>query len=414
MASVSNSTDAIASPYSLTIDRPNFPPSHYEEGDLGYQWENEVYLGDSPKDWRYLIAAGQDASSELLGTKLYVSQNSAYFTMQGLKSLALGERWTYNGFLSPASVGVIGADPVPNSAALHGAAGAVLSSYKAATASFRGFDFAAEFLEAVTLFTSPLKAIFGKSLDLAQKVGRARGVAFTRPQLYASKISSAYLGWQFAVNPLISDMGKAATAIAQIMERKAKVKSVSGNGENEVMVSLEQLTAISGYATYMKQVLRKSEVRFKGKVGMNFDTLAVQLAQFGFSPPDVIPAVWEAIPFSFLVDYFTNVGDVLYRGSTASGSPYLRYLVRGVRNTLKVEHSGIQQNGDHSDIRDGVYEVRSASGGSSKAHLVTVHRTGGSELPPVSLQFNVPSVGQLFNIGALISAVNASKPSRQF
>jgi hypothetical protein len=32
---------------------------------------------------------------------------------------------------------------------------------------------------------------------------------------------------------------------------------------------------------------------------------------FGFNPSEFVPTAWELIPYSFLADYFTNIGDIL-------------------------------------------------------------------------------------------------------
>lgn len=417
MSSVAKRSRRVSAPYSISIERPLFPPSHHESGDNGYYSEEEVYHGDSPKDWWYRILTGQDATSELVGKRLYVSQAAAHFSATGLMSTAEGERWVFQGKQPPAWPGTIYPDVAPLEKAANTAANAVLNSYKSQVATFRGFDFAAEFLEVIGLFTSPLKGIFGASLGLAKTVGRAKGVAFTKPQLYAQKVSSAYLGFQFAVKPLAEDLASAGAAIQELLETKAKIRSISGFGDSEEQLespSYQNAFGCGDMAVYERQVLKKSEVRYKGKVALNLGSVGGMLGNMGFSAPDVIPAVWEAVPLSFLIEYFTNISDVLYRGSTASASPWVRYISRGIRNTYKVEHSSIRENPDSSNVAGGFYKVNNASGGSSKAHLVTVHRSSGVELPPVTLSFQTPSVGQLFNVAALVTAVNASKPAKQF
>ena len=35
------------------------------------------------------------------------------------------------------------------------------------------------------------------------------------------------------------------------------------------------------------------------------------LSHFGFTPSEFIPTAWELLPWSFLIDYFVNIGDVI-------------------------------------------------------------------------------------------------------
>lgn len=417
MAHVKYRVQHVDAPYSLSIERPIFPPSYEEEGNHGFTVNERVYFGDSPFDWKTRILTGQDASSEMIGERLYFDQTPAKFSATGLKSTALGEVWSYNGYMPTSVSGLIYPDVVPLEKAANQAATSVLSSYKQAVASFRGLDFAAEFLETVSLFTNPIKSLFGHSVGLARRIGKVKGIAFTYPRKYAAEISSAYLAFQFAIAPLADDLANAAVEVQTILENSAKVRGISGHGEDEVQLvapEVHDAFGCGGMASYERYVSKRSQVRYKGKIALNLNSIGDRMSGLGFSPPDIIPAIWEAVPFSFLVDYFTNVGDVLYRSSTASASPYLRYVTLGVRNTLKVEHSGIRENPLSSDISGGFYKVNSASGGASSYHLVTLHRSSGAELPPVTLQFHLPAVKQVFNIAALITAINASKPIKQF
>jgi hypothetical protein len=56
----------------------------------------------------------------------------------------------------------------------------------------------------------------------------------------------------------------------------------------------------------------KYTVHFYGavKVEVSEPTSSV-IEEFGVGARDFIPAVWEAIPYSFLIDYFTNIGDII-------------------------------------------------------------------------------------------------------
>jgi hypothetical protein len=40
-------------------------------------------------------------------------------------------------------------------------------------------------------------------------------------------------------------------------------------------------------------------------------TLAGSAVLAGFDPLQIIPTAWELLPWSFLIDYFSNIGDVL-------------------------------------------------------------------------------------------------------
>jgi hypothetical protein len=55
-----------------------------------------------------------------------------------------------------------------------------------------------------------------------------------------------------------------------------------------------------------------ANVRYKGSVTISTEaTKWDNAALFGFTPSEFIPTAWELLPWSFLIDYFTNIGDIL-------------------------------------------------------------------------------------------------------
>ena len=205
-------------------------------------------------------------------------------------------------------------------------------------------------------------------------------------------------------------IAKAASTYDDVLERRGGTKSISGRGlaAEELFPTYIATHPLAGDLIKCEvSGTKESEVRYRGKVGIGFG-LSDVVSRFGFDSPDIIPAIWEAIPFSFLIDYFTNCNDVfarLSRGSIRSET-YLRYAVKGVKNTNRITQSG------YSPTSQTFYDV-AAGGGSAVSEKITIHRSSIDELPPVVFEFQAPSLRQSFNVGALITAVNASKPLMQ-
>lgn len=60
-------------------------------------------------------------------------------------------------------------------------------------------------------------------------------------------------------------------------------------------------------------VTAKASCYIKGGVSAKASgpTLENAAQLFGFTPEEFVPTIWNLLPWSFLVDYFTNIGDVL-------------------------------------------------------------------------------------------------------
>jgi hypothetical protein len=79
---------------------------------------------------------------------------------------------------------------------------------------------------------------------------------------------------------------------------------------------------LSGYAGFKTE--RIDRVKLKAAMKPNFGNVNLmdKARLLGFSPYDFVPTIWELIPYSFVVDYFTNAGEVI-ESATALDVRYL-------------------------------------------------------------------------------------------
>jgi hypothetical protein len=136
----------------------------------------------------------------------------------------------------------------------------------------------------------------------------------------ADAVSGTYLEWEYGWKPTISDLndaGKAFRAMAQ--GRSFDMIRIRGDGRYESAVNNRQSfypgVGWPGDVTfYQHERVEKyvSEVILRGawRSDRADDQLPLPM-MLGTTLGDVLPTAWELVPWSFLLDYFTNIGDVL-------------------------------------------------------------------------------------------------------
>lgn len=370
-----------------------------------------VYLGDSPRDWATRIKLGLDASSELVGYSLKASQEGVAYRHEGLKGPVAGYDWNSSGATAPygntANLGDPPLVPLPNAA--NNAAMAIMRAYRNTIRKFGGATFLAELAETIRFFKNPAQLMFKKTVGFYRYADHMKvKFALKRPHVYREKVGEAWLTYKFGIAPLCEDMKDAAALASEAVNDiiREHTKPIFGFGSETSVVSLDN-DASDTFCPYARQEVRTtltSSVKYYGKVspmtGVPGDWAALS-GMDGLS--DILPAVWEGTTASFLVDYFTNVGDVLQRVAYGNITPYLRYCTRGVENTYDSIGSPMRFTDNHPDVLGG-YIKGYCSGGSFHVTRTTKHRTSGMDLPPVTLAFSLPGSKQVFNIAALIAA----------
>ena len=281
---------------------------------------------------------------------------------------------------------------------------------------FEGYIFAGELLETLRMLLNPLQGVRSLSKDFLDTLRKRKRA---NPKKWLNDAGSAWLEQSFGWNPLINDCKDAVKAYRRLMKPVKTYKISAGaqkwydatklNGSIYWPGVVAQYDGGNYYHTVSSMVIEQRIIRYKGAVVAQVKGPSWQNDDlFGFNPQNFIPAAWELLPWSFLADYFSNIGDIL----TASivSTKHLAY-------TNRTEVVRIRKFGNHKLVpgsAPGANWTFKASSGSSRFHELnkkTVNRSTDVDVPLPTLQLNFDLTGgQLANIDALLSQANALHP----
>lgn len=139
------------------------------------------------------------------------------------------------------------------------------------------------------------RAIRKKDPRLMRKVLYGKSKAEKR--MIASRPANIWLAYHFGIVPTIMDIHHAMG----VLTKDAPVLSVKSVGMGED-------SDFSQDRSWRREVTTKTIVKLGGDV-THVNRNAMLAGQLGFTQP--LSTVWEMTPFSWFVDYFVNVGDML-------------------------------------------------------------------------------------------------------
>lgn len=133
---------------------------------------------------------------------------------------------------------------------------------------------------------------------------------------YRKAASDTWLEFNFGLKPLLSDVKSAAEEVAKVVQGPTQRTFNVGfrdSGTSGVFYPFGPITRQNRSNLLVESETRASyTVRYKGAYTPIMSGPAfVGGANLGLTLPDFLPSIWEAMPYSWLIDYFTNVGGIL-------------------------------------------------------------------------------------------------------
>lgn len=217
-------------------------------------------------------------------------------------------------------------------------------------------------------------------------------------------LGDSWLEYSFGWKPLIADIEAGYNHLRNLPD--CELIPISAYVEKKTDQVVTSSTTVVGSFDQNWKIIRQAKIscRIKGAVRTVLPSNQGYLPQtFGFDLSSFVPTLWEIIPYSFLVDYFTNVGDlILYYSGTSSNVSWFNQTNRATAYFQTVPSGRVERVGPSAGTSR---SILSWSPGQAAGEVTTVKRTGGSSVPAPDFRLQAPGLGSLryANIAALIA-----------
>jgi hypothetical protein len=157
--------------------------------------------------------------------------------------------------------------------------------------------------------------------------------AFQRKNLkgFTKEATSGYLGWRYGIKPLISDVDAVTKGLAKKVGRMRKTTR-SANTMN----SYEHRIVTKAYGDLTVRCHEQSFDEVNVRCMSLDEYVATTLNNIGLSSKGLITLPWELVSYSFVADWFANIGDYLGAITPAFGWTQLGSCV-SIRRERRLE-----------------------------------------------------------------------------
>jgi hypothetical protein len=346
--------------------------------------------GDQPA-WLSILKRGDNVTNVLNGQKTVVSPSRYSGACKVRLDLSPPPRtipfreYSINGFPPMGAV----TSGSPDDSAFSAAQVGFASKASKRISSFAGGTFLGELGETIHMLRHPATGIRGLLGSYLDQLKRNRSRAPKNSKRRRKYVADQWLEYSFGLMPLISDCTDGAKTVARLINDMPPSEHVVYHAGRENKVSETGVsTHTSGLLSWTDSVLVKdiTTSTIYGAVKLENPHSGTYLREtVGIRPDLFVPTIWELIPYSWLVDYFSNVGDVI--SAACFNMARLRWIGA---TTVVNRQTTVRFHGDATDKSIAGLVSSYASGGNNVMETKTIHRfVPNSLVPPLSI--NLPN-----------------------
>lgn len=293
--------------------------------DYTKKW-SDTFTGGDNSAWRSAVENHRNATNDLHATKSFV--DFVGYEHTGLEESTLGPGRDVNWHKKMGTTGFphqyctlpsVPTTVAHRSAALGQAVGKFNQRLDEIRSGFTGLTFLGELRES-------LRTIKGRTKDLCQSVFKAkqrlkrhfdRGVGRST----TGSAADLWMEYSFGWAPLMRDVANAVKNLQP--EPEYRVIAATGEDSSGGTPSFLKVGYADGSLCLLCDIYRSDKTVSQAKCVAEVSTELLGLRQdqglyfrdsldsWGLCLRDFVPTAWELLPYSWLVDYFTNIGDVV-------------------------------------------------------------------------------------------------------
>lgn len=351
-------------------------------------------------DWKARIAKGQDATTPFSGVRYFLEESSPAkleWAQPDGGSVFHGEYVGDNSRIDDGSVFSLNSG-FDEASASNQALENFWKKLRKTQVTMSGQVFLGEIREAIRMIKSPAASLFNSHsgyLSKAQSLRRKHGTGKTGKAAIADLWLEAKFGWM----PFIGDIQDGVKAYENVFKNRAQTKlRAVGSSEVSSWPDYGSLTTIGRNGPYLRRYYRENkECLVIYRAGLKDDRVTSAtwndraLKQFGLTVEEFIPTVWELTPWSFLIDYFTNVGNICEALATSTSS--VAWVNKSVVKTGTISYTWILDRAAYHAAYGGQSANCYVTGDPGRARTVArfVDRSVLSSVPYPSFSVSMPT-----------------------
>jgi len=384
------------------------------------KWTDTVTFGDNIPGWREALRDGKDATTSMDGSEIVVRYTPGLARFERPKTSDTSPLIYLSVVTGNHNINMLApsGDPsnIDEAKADAQALGKFVRRIADVNTAFQGGVFLGELRQTLQTIKNPAKGLRDLVDNWGTTARRIRGsrvypLAFRKKKV-AEALADSWLEVQYGWGPFLNDIDNGCKALALFNGgRSSDTVRLTAHGEtvgNPIVVVAGHAVSLAAWRATSLTVDR-CKVIYRGAMRVearNPQTMDPEL--FGFSPSSFLPTAWELIPYSFLIDYFSNIGDIINGWSQL----FTRLAWCNRTSVREIERTSSSYT-DMALVNEATSAAKSCSIAPAKSvftkRRVLRAKYTGTYVP--DFQLEVPDLGSLkwLNIAALITARNGDR-----